>query len=221
MRSFGTANLATRAAACLTALSLGALGYAAHAGVLPDPAQTIAHGWFGAIGVPEPDQSATAEPATDPTAAAPSPQASTAVPQPSPTPTQPPIQAPDTTSLVGLCHTVVGMPGAGPGPAMSAAAFQRLAAAAGGANRIETYCTDLLAAAAPDHPEPTGDDQSGPPESPGQGEQGSGQGEQGSGQGTGQPGGSQTVPPSQPARSDQPAGQHEQPRQPVLRLAER
>ncbi|MCI0685900.1 MAG: hypothetical protein L0Y54_01480 [Sporichthyaceae bacterium] len=188
---------------------MGALGYAAEAGVLPDRAQSIAHRWFGGVGVPKPGQSTVAAPTADPTTAVPSPQPTAVPTQPSPTPTQPPVEAPDTRSLIGLCHAVAAQPGAGPGPAMSAAAFQRLAAAAGGADRIEAFCTDLLATPSPgqpDPPGPTSPDQPGQPESPGGQGDGPGSGQSGSGSGSvpSQPGGAQTAPADQPAHPDRP-----------------
>jgi len=183
-------SLTAKLAFGIVVLSLSGVGYAAQTGALPAAAQDAAHRWLGAVGVPEsdhgtsPDQPGTGQ-VTVP---------ATPTPTPSGIPSTPPTADPNGRSLVVLCQDYDD------GAALTAPELRRLGKAAGGADRIETYCADALAqgededaqGAPPTPPTPpptpttlpTPPTPPTPPTSPPGGGPGSGQG-QGQGQGQG------------------------------------
>lgn len=147
-RYFGRA-LAVKFAAAAAVLA-GAGMAAASVGVLPAPIQRIAHDYFGGVGIPGPTSptsgatatrstgatpSASRSRAADPTASAESSTSATASASPAAT-TQ--------HELVALCQIVVE---AGPSWHSDVDKAQRdlLTAAAGGNDKVLSYCTALVA----------------------------------------------------------------------------
>jgi hypothetical protein len=131
-----TSLLPTRAAAAAAAAALGLGGFAtaAFAGALPAPAQQFAHHTFGA----------PATGAGQPTGTHPSPAT---------TPAGPDATGP---AASGLCTAWAHAKTHGT-PSQQTAAFRNLAAAAGGASNITTYCTAIP------HPGPPAPHPTGPP----------------------------------------------------------
>jgi hypothetical protein len=115
---------------------------AAATGELPDPAQRVAHGLLGGLGVPE-----AASDAARQGAGAAQDRASDELP-----------------GAVGLCRAWAAGQGGEHGRKLESTAFERLAEVAGGADNVAAFC-DALATAEPDS-EATG---RGAPESPGAG----------------------------------------------------
>lgn len=130
------------------AVLVAGTAFAAGSGRLPDGPQQQAHRVFGFAGVPAPATGSPAAPAT-----------SAGSPRPAPSPATHPGTTPDPTAtdVVGLCRA---WQDARPGQ-LPADARRLLTLAAGGAERIEQFCTALLNPAAtpsagpdnPSHPE--------------------------------------------------------------------
>ena len=118
-RSITLVLTAKAAAAAVAVSALGGAAAAAYTGVLPAPAQRLAH---NAIGAPLP------KPAHSPA----TPQAS---------PTRPAAAGPDDTgpAALGLCTAYAHAKADGTGP-QKGVAFRNLAAAAGGAAKIDAFC---------------------------------------------------------------------------------
>jgi hypothetical protein len=203
-RTRRTARPPRRRWAGLAAVALvGALvtgGAAAATGHLPAPVRDVARSILGTVGGAEP---ATSDPL--PGSSAQSPDAGRAG-QPPP-PTGATVGAPGTTgaataaspNLKGLCRTYLAGTGAENAKKLDATAFQALARAAGGEDKIQAYCQRLQ----PPNPEPDDtkpkdprpkDQEPGASDDPGQGQGGlppsTGAGGQSQGQGNPQATGS-------------------------------
>ncbi len=137
-----TVTLATVSSARLAAgaavLLLGVTALVAEMGQLPDPAQRSAHRFLSAVGVPPPDGRSTS-PTPSPSASSPSAPA----PRPSAAATSPAAPA----TVMALCTTYLSTKK--PGKDLSQAQLDQLAAAAGGADLVEGYCTRMLAVTSP------------------------------------------------------------------------
>jgi hypothetical protein len=108
--------LTLKAAAVLAGVSAGGVALAASTGALPNP---LDHNPFGT--------SASAEPTGKPSAG---PGGANGSPSP---------------SLVGLCHAYLAGAGADHGKALDSPAFTVLITTAGGKEKVDVYCTNLLA----------------------------------------------------------------------------
>jgi hypothetical protein len=141
------------AALAAGAVSFGAIGAAAHTGVLPDGAQQLAH---TAIGAPAPGQGQNADATKDATDAANNAAEATRKAADAPrtllTPPKDPADAtkstavgPDAsgTAAFGLC-TAWGHVQTQGHAADKSVAFRNLATAAGGADKITAYCATVL-----------------------------------------------------------------------------
>ncbi|MBB5868116.1 hypothetical protein F4553_001495 [Allocatelliglobosispora scoriae] len=135
--------LTVKVVALVAAVAVGGVAVAAGAGVLPNPLR------------PAPAASSPApKPPHVPGSAAP-----TTTPSSTPgrgTPAKPAANA------VGLCTSYLRHPDRADGKAAKSPAFAGLVSAAGGSDRIESYCSDLLAgrgkngpSAKPGHPHPS------------------------------------------------------------------
>jgi hypothetical protein len=135
--------LTLKAAAVLAAVSAGGVALAATTGVMPNPLEQFL-----------PGSHAPADPTDKPTS--PGPGGAHGTPSP---------------SIVGLCHAFVAGAGADHGKALENPAFTALITAAGGKDKVDAYCTNVLASAEPtSHPtgEPTTRPTSEPPHPTGQ-----------------------------------------------------
>jgi hypothetical protein len=158
-------------------------GVAAATGHLPGPVREAARGVLGPAGEAPASSSATTPPGTGTAGTGPGGPASTARSGPRPGPAAAgPASGP---ALDGLCQAFQEGKGSDQGAKLDAAAFKTLAAAAGGDDRVEAFCEELLAADVKvkgpkeskpkDPPEDAGQGQGGPPATTG----GSGGGNQG------------------------------------------
>jgi hypothetical protein len=159
-------------------------GAAAATGGLPEPVRDVARSILGTAGDPTPGpddgQPAPVVPtggADDPAVAPPGSQAGGSVGLEPGTTAAGPAAQPD---RVGLCRAYLASLDKQQGKEMEASAFERLARAAGGKDRIPAYCEGSQ----PDGPKPKDEKQPGPPEENGQGQDGSPPGN-GGGQGQG------------------------------------
>jgi hypothetical protein len=124
--------LSVKAAATAVIAALSVAGVASAAtGTLPDPAQRAAHRMLGAAGVPGPDDHASASQGKSQ-----SDHGSTA-------------KGPDATGPAkdGLCRAWQAGQGGSNGGKNDSTAFQALAKAAGGADKIADFCKDTTAVA--------------------------------------------------------------------------
>jgi hypothetical protein len=160
------------AVAVAGALATGGVAAAA-TGHLPEPVRKATRSILVTVGAAEP---ATSVPL--PASSARPPESGRAG-QPRP-PTDATVGAPGTTSaaaaaspdLKGLCRAYLAGKGAESGKRLDATAFQALARAAGGEDRVQAYCERLEPQdPEPDDPKPK-DQQPGAPDDPGQGQGG-------------------------------------------------
>jgi hypothetical protein len=140
IRTWLTKVLTVKAAAVLAVTAAGGMALAATTGTLPNPL----HG---------PSVEASASHDTGKPSDKPSHPGSRGSADPSP-------------SLVGLCHAFTAGAGSDHGKALENPAFTALITAAGGKDKVDTFCTNLLASAAPSHPDAS-DHPSGQPSNPG------------------------------------------------------
>jgi hypothetical protein len=136
-------SVALKIAAVATALSLGGVGYAAHEGSLPDPAQEVAHQLLGSVGVPAANEAGENGHGPDATGPA----------------------------AVGLCRAFAAGAKDEHGSALDSPALQALATAAGGVDQVAAYCEQVLADSAahrPDQTPPAEPASSNAPSEPGQ-----------------------------------------------------
>jgi hypothetical protein len=121
-------------AAAIATLFLASVAGAA-TGTLPPLAQRVAHRMLGSAGVPSPDDHATPQAPTGHATSSPTiPQGTTADGATGPNATG--------SAKDGLCRAWQAGQGDQRGGKMDATAFQALAAAAGGAEKIPAYCDD-------------------------------------------------------------------------------
>ncbi|KRE55350.1 RNA polymerase sigma factor [Phycicoccus sp. Soil748] len=138
-RSHGIANAAGRSRTALlgiavlsaSAMSLGGIGAAAYVGALPDPVQKVMH---DTIGAPAPTRHGVPASRTGSASASRTGHGSTVGPT-----------APASPAL-GLCRAWAADKSRG-ASRQSSVAFRNLAAAAGGADRVDGYCVTVLATA--------------------------------------------------------------------------
>jgi hypothetical protein len=135
--------LTVKAVAVLALSTAGGVALAASTGTLPNPLTGPATHGRGAVHAT--DRSTTAQHSPDPSRSG---KGASTAPSPSP-------------SLVGLCHAFTAGAGADHGKARNNPAFTALATAAGGEDKVDAFCTALLATApgsAPDaNPSGNGD----------------------------------------------------------------
>jgi hypothetical protein len=161
-------------------------GAAAATGGLPESVRDVARSVLGSAGDPAPAQPGRQPPpvapagdADDPATAPPGSRADGST-RPAPGSTAAgPAAKPDRQ---GLCRAYLVSLDKQQGKKMDASAFARLAEAAGGESRIPAYCEGVE----PGNPKPEDDEQQGPPDDSGQGQNGSPPGN-GGGQGQGAP----------------------------------
>lgn len=140
-------SLAVKVVLGLAGLSAAGVGVAAETGTLPSPVQQAAHQVAAGLGVPAPTSRTTVRSADAPPDPTDSPEpVSSAEPSPS-------VSAghgPDATgpAAKGLCAAYNS--GRKAGRSNDSAAFQALAAAAGGRDAIDGYCAQVLASPTPD-----------------------------------------------------------------------
>jgi hypothetical protein len=177
------------AAALVGALVTGGVAVAA-TGNLPGPMRDVARSIVGAGATDGTEPATSTQPGPQPTAAASGPASAgtTAGPKgPIPTGSTAPGSGPRGAGPLaqpdkeGLCKAFLASQDKENGKQMDAAAFERLAEAAGGESRIPAYCEGIQ----PGTPKP-GDDKQQDPPGQGQGQGGSPPGN-GGGQGQGQP----------------------------------
>lgn len=146
IRTWLTKVLTVKAAAVLAVTAAGGMALAATTGTLPNPL----HG---------PSVEASASHDTGKPSDKPSHPGSRGSADPSP-------------SLVGLCHAFTAGAGSDHGKALENPAFTALITAAGGKDKVDTFCKNVLASAGPsDHPDAS-DHPSGQPSNPGKDDHG-------------------------------------------------
>ncbi len=120
--------ITVKAAAVLAATAAGGVALAASTGALPNPLTD------------HPSVSASASAGAD------------ALGKPTVDPSHKGPQGSPSPSLVGLCHAYMAGAGSTNGKALESPAFQALITTAGGKDKVDGYCTSVLAAA-PGHSE--------------------------------------------------------------------
>ena len=184
-------SLKLAAAVAIAALSVAGVAGAA-TGTLPDAAQRVAHKMLGAAGVPSADDRGSRGGGAS--AGKPSSKSDNS-------PTGPDVTGP---AKAGLCRAWAAGQGTANGGKADSTAFEALAKAAGGADRIAAFCADVLKPTHEPQGTPSG---AGADHAQGQGSgadhgQGSGQGQgNGGGQGSGEGNGHGSPPPSTGPRS--------------------
>jgi hypothetical protein len=125
---FLVGSLAVKIAISLGVVSLGGVAYAAEIGSLPGPAQSAAHRLLGAVGVPDAGEHASDQAGQQTQSHADGPRLEATSP-----------------AVTGLCRAFAAGEKDEHGKGLDGTAFQALATAAGGQDKIEAFCADVLA----------------------------------------------------------------------------
>lgn len=135
-------------AAAAGAVTLGGVSAAAFTGSLPDAAQSLAHDVIGAPAAGDTDAADSTDVAETPDqdATKTATQTATATDEPTSSPSATPV-GPNATgpAAFGLCTAYAAQMRAGHTPDASSPAWRNLAAAAGGADNVATYCGTVTA----------------------------------------------------------------------------